>query len=201
MNAFDRGFVKEAEKYNGGNAPGYGNFLHTKGLTPKQQAALDRIAKDQANYRADFAKKLTEGATDYGVEIGDSTNFRDDILSTFLDKYQGADAFPGSGLLRITPQKKKDRINSQAVIVSDLTKAAPKSEAYLEEEKKKYQDKWFLRRWLSKKPTEDNLLDFLSPEQNEELHKLYNYKYYVAGNPLADKKLLKKTYPEGSYIA
>lgn len=72
----------------------YNAFLHTADLTPKQVEYLKRQAQQVADFRNGVTRDMyNQGFTE--SYAGGSTNFRDDILENFLDKYPKAVADAG----------------------------------------------------------------------------------------------------------
>lgn len=86
----------------------YGHFIHTEGLTPKQQQKLNDIIADIGKWRGQITKaQLDKG---YEVTAGGSTNWRDDAIYTFIEKYPklAERIWPGS-TIRYTPPRGKRR--------------------------------------------------------------------------------------------
>lgn len=192
--AFVRGLFKEAKHTPTGV---YLSFMHHDQLTPKQKADLHQLFLNMLKYRTNTVKMMA-GKGDL-VELGDSTNFRDDVADAFLNKHPMSDLRTTESRAHI-PNPPKG-VNAQVVASMDNTAPMDAITEYAKKLQKEYKQRSFLSKLVHREPTTERV--FGSSAFAGEREKLFDKHpsqttYYAHAAPSTDIAKLRKALNLGS---
>ncbi len=124
------------------------HFIHSYLQDPKKLKSLLEHAKGVQDFRLNAGKMTSKELGTKDMYLGDSSNFRDDIVNNFLAEHSDSSGDVDKGGYQGYINNKVPKTNAQAVHLMDHSK----SMGYLDKEtEKRMQQMFFLKRWITSK--------------------------------------------------